>query len=161
MSEDRFDNVMRELREAAPPAPDELRERVSALREQRAKRVWALRPALVAAAAIALTVGLGAAAVGGLTGSGTPEQNVLRGASARTGNATGGRGEPLYSPEGEALAPMDKRARTSLDSVLSKRPPFLTGSRLQQHVVAMNLRVKDLSASTQAAVRHTRRLGGY
>ena len=59
MSEDKFENVMRELREAAPPAPDGLRERVSALREPQAKRVWRLRPALVAAAAIALTVGIG------------------------------------------------------------------------------------------------------
>ena len=37
MSEDRFENVMRELREAAPPAPEELRQRVRALREPRAK----------------------------------------------------------------------------------------------------------------------------
>ena len=50
MSEDRFDEVMRELREAAPPASDGLRERVSAMREPQAKRLWRLRPALVAAA---------------------------------------------------------------------------------------------------------------
>jgi uncharacterized coiled-coil protein SlyX len=41
------------------------------------------------------------------------------------------------------------------------RAPVLTGSRLQQYVVAMSLRVRDLSDATQTAVRKTRRLGGY
>ncbi len=161
MSEDKFESVMKELREAAPPAPDGLRERVGALREPQAKRVWKLRPALVAAAALALAVGLGAAAVGGLTRSGTPEKSSLRDDSARPGNPTAGGGQQLSS-SGRELAPEARRTRLDLDALLNKRAPVLTpGSRLQQYAVAMDLRVRDLSRSTQAAVRHTRRLGGY
>ncbi len=159
MSEDRFENITRELREAAPPAPEGLRERVSSLRQPEAKKVWRLRPALVAAAALALTVGLGAAAVGGLTGSGTAEQTSLRDAgSARPGNETAGRAQ---SSSGQELAPTDRRRVRTDAAALSKSPVFNPGSRLQQHVVSMNLRVRDLSRSTQTAIRHTRRLGGY
>jgi Domain of unknown function (DUF4349) len=164
MSEDRFENVMRELREAAPPAPQRLRQRVSTLRQPRAKRVWSLRPALVGAAALTLTVGLGAAAVGGLTGSGSPDQTSLRNAgSAGAGEETAERRQSYRrdSSTQPELAPAD-RTRVGTDgAALSKSPVFNPGSRLQQHVVAMNLRVRDLSRSTQTAIRHTRRLGGY
>jgi hypothetical protein len=61
------------------------------------------------------------------------------------------------------LAPLAKGTRSALDAArLYKQVPVLTpGSRLQQYGVTMNLRVRDLSRSTQAAVRQTRRLGGY
>src|ERR1700693_2985944 len=66
MSEPRFESI---LREAAPPAPQQLRDRVRALPEPTTGRAWRLRPALAAAALIAVAVGIGAAAIGGLTGS--------------------------------------------------------------------------------------------
>ena len=49
MSEARDKPMVTELREAAPAAPDSLRERVRELREPQPGRAWRLRPALVAA----------------------------------------------------------------------------------------------------------------
>src|SRR6186997_1062569 len=84
MSETRDDKMVTELREAAPTAPDSLRERVRALREPQPGRAWRLRPALVAAAAIVVAVGVSAATIGGLTGSTAPGRqsaSELRGTS--------------------------------------------------------------------------------
>ena len=69
MSEARHEKMASELRKAAPTAPESLRERVGALREPQPRRTWRLRPALVAAVAIVVAVGVSAATIGGLTGS--------------------------------------------------------------------------------------------
>src|SRR5262245_60887744 len=69
MSEGSFDMVLRELRATAPPAPERLRERVSALPAAPARRSFRLRPALATAIGLAFAVGLGAAVIGGFTGS--------------------------------------------------------------------------------------------
>lgn len=69
--------------------------------------------------------------------------------------------------KGHALSPLLPYAREDLSSGYqfnadpSVRAPALTGARLQQYAVSMSLRVRDLSRATQAAVRQTRRLGGY
>ncbi len=156
MSEARHEKMMEQLREAAPTAPEGLRERVRALREPQTGRAWRLRPALVAVAAIVVAVGVSAATIGGLTGgSTTPDQVSLREFREQSGGARGG--STARSPN----APEDGRAY-SFDlpraGKLSALPP---GSRLQRYDVSMSLRVRDLSRATQAAVRQTRRLGGY
>ena len=63
MSESRDDKIVTELRETAPAAPDSLRERVRTLREPQPGRAWRLRPALVAAVAIVVAVGVSAATI--------------------------------------------------------------------------------------------------
>ena len=176
MSEPRYESIVRQLRAARPPAPEELRERVRALREPQAKRVWRLRPALVAAAAIAVTVAVGAAAIGGLTrstatlhGGSHPEAARLdlspKPEAALPAHAgTVGGSTTSKRLRGVTFGPMVAKKpewRASDNDQLRLAPDLTPGSRLQQYGVAMSLRVRDLSRSTQAAVRQTRRLGGY
>ncbi|MEK6275026.1 MAG: DUF4349 domain-containing protein [Actinomycetota bacterium] len=172
MSEAKFESVTRELRATAPPAPEGLRERVRDLRAPDVRRVVRLRPALVAAVAIAIAVGLGAATVGGLFGS--PEgsdQTAVRGRAIElpgvldapelrrvTPRAPNTQGDSTFRA---AKAPRFSRPPFQLQASAGFAPLLVPGTRLQQYAVAMNLRVRDLSRSTQAAVRQTRRLGGY
>jgi Domain of unknown function (DUF4349) len=149
MSEANFDVVLRELRDTAPRAPERLRNLVSGLPEaQRSRRSFRLRPALSAAIALAIAVGLGAAIIGGATGPSDPVIPV---------------GEFRAAPEPErarALSPQAGTGATS-DELRALPPGFRTKARLQRHEVSMRLRVSDLSGATQTAVRETRRLGGY
>lgn len=173
MSEAKFGSVMRELREAAPPAPEALRERVRDLRAPDVRRVVRLRPALVAAVAIAIAVGLGAAAVGGLFGaSERSDQTAFRERVIELPGVRVQRGAPKLLPADPwALSSKGDSSLRAAKGPRFSRPPFqlqadlapllVPGSRLQQYAIAMNLRVRDLSGSTQAAVRQTRRLGGY
>jgi hypothetical protein len=171
MSEAKFESVLHELRATAPPAPDRLRERVGALRGPETRSVVQLRPALVAAVAIAVAVGLGAAAIGGLTGSGTSERSTEAGAQVERGVPSSIQGSlhkrlPAPAPKhayqvyGKQLSAQGAPLGLSPDRAFGGRV-LTPGARLQRYDVAMRLRVKDLSRSTQAAVRHTRRLGGY
>lgn len=155
MSETRFDRALQELRDTAPPAPERLRDRVGALKAAQPRRSVRLRPALAVAIALVLSVGLGAALIGGLTGS---EQNET---AARLAPATETLRESakklaVPTPGGQQRAQQDAR-----------KAPFELGvtlgpvSRLQRQDVSMRLRVDDLSRATQSAVRDTRRLGGY
>jgi uncharacterized protein DUF4349 len=185
MPEPRFENVLQELRSAAPTAPDTLRDRVRALPE-RPVRAFRLRPALALAAGLAIAVALGAAVIGGLTGS-----DSSRSLSTQKRQAA----QLRASPQGNArsLAPMRKGvqycanppcavAGSALAERASKqaaprfsrpgftapfssdtgaRTPINPGNRLQDYQASIRLRVEDLSASTKSAVRTTRRLGGY
>jgi hypothetical protein len=154
MSEAKFESIARQLRKAAPTAPEGLRERVRALREPQAGRTWRLRPALAAAVAIVVAVGVSAATIGGLTGS-TPEQKSVVELRGVTGSASRAR-----SPELRPVLPTSGRA-FSLSADANKLSALPPGSRLQHYDVSMRLRVRDLSRATQAAVREARRLGGY
>jgi hypothetical protein len=168
MSEAKFENVLKELRATAPPAPERLRDRVRALPEPAAR--WSLRkrPVLAAAVAIALAVGLGAAAIGGLTdlreskGPSATSFETQRAAELRklraarpSGGTAQSSDQPRFArPPFKAPYPYKERATTLA--------PILTpGSRLQRYDVSMRLGVDDLSRTTQNAVRQTRRLGGY
>ena len=152
MSEAR-ENVIRELRETAPAAPEQLRERVRALREPQSRSLLRLRPALAAAIALTLAVGLGAAVIGGLSGESTPDRTRAL-AQAPAGRDQG----PTPSNGGAA----QKEYRSALEDQSTTLAPSLTSkSRLQQQQVSMRLRVDDLSGATQKAVRRTRNLGGY
>jgi Domain of unknown function (DUF4349) len=146
MSEASFDMVLEELRDTAPGAPERLRNLVTSLPAAQQRRSIRLRPALSAAIALVIAVGVGAAVISGLSGS-SPHRNVARFAPARdTGAATAQRPSTELGPVGKQL-----RAAPTLGAAL----------RLQRFDVSMQLRVQDLSAATQRAVRTTRRLGGY
>jgi hypothetical protein len=172
MSEAKFESVMRELRATARPAPDRLRERVGALREPETRSAVRLRPALVAAVATAVAVGLGAAAIGGLRGSGNAKRTNAAGAQterAVPSSIQGSLHRNLPAPKSAAFRPILDGTRLSAQGAPFSLSPdrafggrvLTPGARLQRYDVAMRLRVKNLSRSTQAAVRHTRRLGGY
>ena len=157
MSEAR-ENFMRELRQTAPAAPEQLRERVRALPEQHMRPTFRLRPALALAMAMTLAVALGAAVVGGLTGNEGRESIEFRFKipEVRAGQESRAPGpSALDSGSGKAFQPaLPGDSRTLAPSLTSK-------SRLQQQQVSMRLRVDDLSRATQKAVRRTRNLGGY
>jgi hypothetical protein len=148
MSEASFDMVLQELRDTAPSAPERLRDHVAALPAARSRRSLRLRPALAVAIALVLSVGLGAAIIGGITGSEPKKSVVVRLAPAQQAQPS--------TPESPFKAQRDVR-----------RAPFELGltlgssSRLQRQDVSMRLRVENLSRATQSAVRHTLRLGGY
>jgi hypothetical protein len=149
MSEPRFESI---LREAAPPAPQQLRDRVRALPEPATGRPWRLRPALAAAALIAVAVGIGAAAIGGLTGS-TRSAHWNSQAQRR---ALGPQVPSLGASRSLSLGHYSPQGKTSFDQA------FLAPTlRLQQYGVSMRIRVRDLSRATQSAVRTTRKLDGY
>lgn len=151
MSEPRIDEIVRELRATAPPAPQELRGRVRALPEPAPRRAFRVRfrPALAAAAAAAVALGVGAAVVNGLTGgSGSQERQAVE-----------QHGEPFQPsarlPEDRAV--LQARLRAASGAV----PP---SSRLQKYEANLRLRVRGgdaLSDAMKQAIRHTRRLGGY
>jgi hypothetical protein len=135
-----------ELREAAPAAPERLRELVASMPAVQPGRRFSLRPVLVVVVAIAVAIGLGAATVGGLFNSGSPSPSrEASGGAIRTRAAVHYSGQ-LFQP----MVPADRLA-----------PSLTAKSRLQRQDVSMSLRVKDLSGATQSAVRTTRRLGGF
>jgi hypothetical protein len=156
MSEASFDMVLQELRNTAPEAPESLRNVVSALPAAQPRRSLRLRPALSAAIALAIAVGLGAAIIGGATGP-QPKKNVA------------GQFRPALEQRPRQLGPVTGQQRAwgaTGGTTLAPSPPALAPSltaksRLQKHDVAMRLRVDDLSRATQTAVRQTRNLGGY
>jgi hypothetical protein len=134
-----------QLREAAPRAPEGLRELVRTMPAAHRPRRARFRPALVAALAMALAIGLSASLIGGLKGSGSQRQGVSE--------ATGAQLQRAHTLR---LPPQSYRAQAE------KLAPSLTArSRLQRQDVSMRLRVEDLSGATQSAVRTTRRLGGF
>lgn len=136
-----------ELREAAPKAPERLRELVRTRPAPGRPRTIPVRPALVAAAAIALAIALAGALIGGLTGSGSERHGVSQAALAQGART---------------LAPHSAfNAQTEEGRQYAPGPSLTAKSRLQRQDVSMSLRVKDLSAATQQAVGTTRRLGGF
>ncbi len=145
MSEARY---LVELREAAPRAPEALRELVRELPPTRpARAIPPLRPLLVAGVGIAVAVAVGAAAISGIHGS----RNSSQGASSVVELRSTERSfTPQIPAHGAAAAKADRAA-----------PRLAAPSRLQRQDVSMSMRVKDLSGATQSAVRTTRRLGGF
>jgi Domain of unknown function (DUF4349) len=142
-------NYLVELRDAAPEAPVRLRELVRTMPAAERSRGVTLRPALVAAAVIALAIALGASVIGGLTGSANERHGVSEAARAREARGLAIPGAP--GPMSKAY-PNDTRQLA---------PSLTAKSRLQRQDVSMRLRVKDLSGATQSAVRTTHRLGGF
>jgi Domain of unknown function (DUF4349) len=139
-------SYLSELREAAPPAPERLRELVMTLPPPKPRVSLQVRPALVAAVGVALAVGVGAAIVGGISNS--PPSRETNAASSRDRAA-----RALNVPAGKALELQGSQRGFA--------PKLTAKSRLQRQNISMRLRVKDLSGATQNAVRTTRRLGGF
>ena len=134
--DERYDELVRELRSAQPEAPSALRERVREIAarppvpERRLRLTWLLAPA--AAAAVAGLVVIGVLSFG----SERPQQ--------------------LATPE---AARTFKEADTA--NVGASRAPVAPGDRAQLYTADITLRVRDLSGETQEALRITRGLGGY
>ena len=172
MSEPRIDEIVRELRETAPPAPPHLSERVRALPEPAPRRRIRVRfrPALAVAVGAAVALAVGAAALNGLTGgSGTEPQAVERGAPAGSVGMYSGtpRPEPGSPEPGVRLGAGELRATLPAQDAQKRSargvavPP---ADRLQDYDAVLRLRVADsddLSGAMQKAIRDTRRLGGY
>jgi hypothetical protein len=143
--DERFDELVRELRSAPPVAPPALRERVREIaarppvRERRFRLTWVLAPAAAAAA--------GAIAIGVLSSGGDrPQQLASPGARGTLNQAD------MASTSARASAPVPLGASAT---------PVPPGKRAQLYTASITLRVRDLSARTQQALRITRGLGGY
>jgi hypothetical protein len=139
MSEPSFEMVLNELREAAPPAPDRLREQVRALQPAQSRiRPW-LRPVALAAVIVTVAIGALAALISGSNNT-RREQSVVQ---SLAGQKPAHKGQTDRMPGAVGA------------------PTLTAKSRLQRQNIAMSLRVQDLSGATQSAVRTTRRLGGF
>jgi hypothetical protein len=163
LDDPRFEEIVTELREKAPPAPQELRERVDATaRSESARKVggrWhlGLRRGLALAAACTVAVGVGAALVNGLTGSGKPKGLESEGALVA-------RPERTQAPTASAQRPFERSA--TRDAAGLQRAPALPPARrrLQDYDARMRLRVENAAAldrATKRAMRDTRGLGGF
>jgi hypothetical protein len=150
--DERFDDLVRELRSGEATASPELRERVRAIVEQEPEpphpsgwlRLGRRRLVLVlvpVSALVAAAVGVGVF----MSGGGQPNGAVHGTAFAAQ---TGGKPAP---PSTADLSPT-LRAPATL-------PP--SGSRAQLYAVDLRLRVGDLSATTKQAIDLTRGWGGY
>ena len=139
--DEKFDGLVRELRAARPVAPDSLRDRVAAIATRPAppKRklsvAWVLAPATAALAAGAIAVGV--------LSDGTEQPR-------------------------QAVAPLVERATkdqatdaAGLGAAPRAASPITPARRAQLYSTEITLRVKDLSDTTQDALRRTRALGGY
>jgi Domain of unknown function (DUF4349) len=159
LGDPRFQEIVNELREKAPPAPEGLRERVGATaRSESARTVggrWnlGLRRGLALAAACTVAVGVGAALVNGLTGSGEPGQRAVSKELSSSGNA-----RTLKAGRAWTRA----KALDAAGAPSGTLPP--ARRRLQDYDARMRLRVKDaasLDRATKRAMRDTRSLGGF
>jgi hypothetical protein len=163
LEDPRFEEIVTELREKAPPAPEGLRERVDATaRSESARKVggrWhlGLRRGLALAAACTVAVGVGAALVNGLTGSGKPKGLESEGALVA-------RPQRTQAPTASAQRPFKRSA--AKDAAGQQRAPALPPARrrLQDYDARMRLRVENAAAldrATKRAMRDTRGLGGF
>lgn len=136
MIDEHFDGLVQELRAAVPTAPEHVRERVAAIAARPAPPVRRIRVRWVLAPVAAMAA-----------------------ASAITiGIVTGGEQTPQV-----ATPLVEQAAKESSDAGLARgsRAPITPGRRAQIYSTEITLRVRDLSESTQAALRRTRALGGY
>jgi hypothetical protein len=138
--DEKFDGLVGELRAARPVAPYALRERVAAIAarppappKQRLRVTWVLAPAAAALVAGAIAVG------------------VLSGGDEQPRQAAA----PLVERAGK------EEATDAAGLAASNRAPITPARRAQLYATEITLRVKDLSDTTQAALRETRALGGY
>jgi hypothetical protein len=137
--DEQFEGLVNELRAARPEAPKSLRQRVAAIAArpvappQRKLRVtWVLAPAAAALAAGAIAVG------------------VL---------SNGDDSRPIVT-----TFEAERASTESLDSAgiaAAKQAPIAPAKRAQLYSAEITLRVRELSETTQAALRQTRALGGY
>lgn len=172
--DERFDEIVFELRAGRTPAPEELRERVAAMaaevpivveRPRLAER-FRLRRAFVVLVPACLALAASAALLQGFVSAG----NEAPTAAAERGRGTLDRDRELHLAPRRAPADpaadtvLKTRAAAPLAPVTSEASALPPGQRLVDYRVSMRLRVgglKDLSNATVAAMRTARRLGGY
>jgi hypothetical protein len=164
-------DLTNELRLAKPRAPEQLRERVTALSERPVReprfsfslpaRYTVRRVAFVAAPAV-LAVAVGGAVIHGIASSGAPHRNVATVEAAPAPKSTSTvRALDSATRHGVILAPYVPHTPigTAPDSILAP-----SKNRLQDYRASMTVRVDgvgELSPSTQKAMRIARGLGGY
>ena len=136
--DEQFEGLVNELRAARPEAPERLRQRVAAIAarpaappRRRLRVTWVLAPAAAALAAGAIAVG------------------VL---------SNGGDSPIATTFEAERAA---KETLDSTGIASANQAPVAPAERAQLYSADITLRVKDLSETTQDALRRTRALGGY
>lgn len=161
LADPRFADIVRELRETAPVAPDALRRRVDeAARSQQPSRqlpVIGLRRALVIAAAAAVALSLAVAGINSLRNVGDSRNSAVseKALSVRAPSTVGRTRQPARG----------ERVFKAYDTLEGARAATLPpGRRLQDYHAEMRLRVKNAEAldlATKRAMRETRRLGGF
>ena len=158
MSEHRTEEISRELRATAPPAPDALREAVREIagREGVApQRRFAFRRIALVAVAGLVVLTAAAALTRSRDDAGAP--SALRDRTLAK--------EPAPTA-GEEATPLSKDAASgrAFGALPRSRLTLPPGRRLQNYHASMTLRVEDaddLSAKAQQAMRDARRLGGF
>jgi hypothetical protein len=136
-SMEKFDGLVRELRAARPVAPGSLRERVAAIAARPVappRRKLRVEWVLGPAAAAAFA---GALAIALLSGGEQPQQ--------------------VSAPPAESAA--KESADTGVTAL--RNTPVTPARRAQLYSTEITLRVRDLSETTQDALRRTRALGGH
>jgi len=150
--DDRFDKLAEELRAARPTAPHSLRATVRALESPQRRRLdvsmrWQRFVPAIGLAALAAALGV-AGVLGIVHGSTAPTRQALAPATH----------ERASVPKPSAL-PQSAVGAARLD-----KAPAPASDRLQRYDAWLRVRVdnqEELSQRTQAAMRLTRRLGGY
>jgi hypothetical protein len=177
LNDPRVEEIVRELRATAPPAPDALRQQVlsvAALEQQpKPRRRWLRRPAyrfayrrvLAVAAAAFVVLTVGAAVIRGLADD--PERTARGDELAPVGPTASSEAAKKKKSAARLNIP---QALTADSTVLSRAAiygPFSAlppSTRLQDYNARMRLRVEDaraLDRATKRAMRDTRRLGGF
>jgi len=178
-------DLTNELRLAKPRAPEQLRERVTALSERPLReprfnlslpsRHTVRRVAFVAAPAV-VAVAVGGAVIHGIANSGSPAQQAVQ--RHLPGGVRGDKISPTSTvPAFDAVTPRQRVERSPIPQALKSithgsATRSDTGSpalrpdqnRLQNYQAALTVRVDgldQLSPSTQQAMRIARGLGGY
>ncbi len=155
--DERFDEIVRELRSARVAPSVELRERVRKMAEGAPEPPLRLRlggirlrRAMLVLAPAAVVVALGSALVVGLATSGSSSRK----AAPLTPTVVFG------AAHASPALPADAAQPTGGAAVGSGALPAQQG-RFQNYQAELTLRVKDLSRATKAALRLTRSFGGY
>jgi hypothetical protein len=162
--DDRFDEIVAALRAETPATPDALGDRVTAVTATRppqprfsARRAFALVVPVAAAASLAVAVAVGLNTAASPGGSGEDGEIA---APAEPPPAAVERGRPTSGAHDEART----SGSQSLAPTAGVAVPGPSGRRAQDYTSNLRLLVDgtdDLSATTQRALRTTRRLGGY
>jgi hypothetical protein len=159
--DERFDEIVAALRAETPTTPQDLRERVAGITATPAPaRRFTTRRILSFAAPAVVGLSLAAALAVGLNSAIDPPTPADGGASSAAPRAPEGQEGRAESPP--AFGAIDESS--TLDAQKRAATPAPTAGRAQDYRASLLLLVDgtdDLSATTQKALRTTRRLGGY
>jgi hypothetical protein len=164
--DERFDDLVRELRGAEPTASAELRERVRATSSGRAKpapraRTQRLvRKRTLVLVPIAAALGI-AVALGALSSGSSPRQSADRNYGERVIPAKPTPSPPPTKTASGGLNAFSATLHAPSPTTATDSSVAPSGTRAQNYAVNLSLRVKELSPATQRAIRLTRGWGGY